>query len=145
MARPKIHPHTYNCVECNKESIYRVSKNNLYCSITCQATSQYKKYVDDWKNGIISGAGVNGPSKHIKRYLLDKYKNSCYTCGIDSWNNKTITLEIEHIDGDSTNNTEDNLAVICPNCHSQTATYKGANKGSGRHSRRVRYAEGKSY
>ena len=30
---------------------------------------------------------------------------------------------------------EDNLDLICPNCHSLTATYKGANKGNGRKDR----------
>ena len=54
-------------------------------------------------------------------------------------------MELEHNDGNSQNNSLDNLSLICPNCHSQTPTYKGANKGNGRHYRRVRYAEGKSY
>ena len=44
---------------------------------------------------------------------------------------KTVPLEIEHIDGNATNNMEDNLILLCPNCHSLTKTYRGANKGSG--------------
>lgn len=43
-----------------------------------------------------------------------------------------IPLEIDHIDGNSENNSEENLRLICPNCHSLTATYKGANRGKGR-------------
>lgn len=39
---------------------------------------------------------------------------------------------MEHIVGDYTNNSEENLILLCPNCHSLTATYKGANKGHGR-------------
>jgi 5-methylcytosine-specific restriction endonuclease McrA len=54
-------------------------------------------------------------------------------------------MELEHIDGNSENNSLDNLSIICPNCHSQTPTYKGANKGKGRHYRRVRYSQGKSF
>lgn len=46
-----------------------------------------------------------------------------------------IPLEIEHLDGDYTNNKEENLAVLCPNCHSLTSTYKGTNKGNGRKER----------
>ena len=44
-------------------------------------------------------------------------------------------LEIEHIDGNYLNNLESNLILLCPNCHSLTATYKGANK-NGRKSRK---------
>ncbi|MGV8961879.1 MAG: HNH endonuclease signature motif containing protein [Candidatus Saccharimonadaceae bacterium] len=38
---------------------------------------------------------------------------------------------MDHIDGDSQNNTEINLRLICPNCHSLTESYRGANKGKG--------------
>ena len=58
---------------------------------------------------------------------------------------KSIVLELEHIDGNSDNNTEENLTILCPNCHSQTLTYKNRNKGNGRHNRRMRYHEGKSF
>lgn len=50
--------------------------------------------------------------------------------------NKPIIFDLEHKDGSSTNNKEDNLCCLCPNCHSQTSTYKAKNKGNGRESRR---------
>lgn len=53
---------------------------------------------------------------------------------------QTIPLEVEHIDGNYQNNTEDNLTILCPNCHSLTPTYKGANKGHGRKDRK-QYSE----
>ena len=40
--------------------------------------------------------------------------------------------QIEHIDGNYKNNAEDNLILLCPNCHSLTSTYKGANLNHGR-------------
>ena len=49
------------------------------------------------------------------------------------------------VDGNYTNNKEENLTLLCPNCHSLTKTYKGANKGNGRHNRMKRYYDGKSY
>jgi predicted HNH restriction endonuclease len=52
---------------------------------------------------------------------------------------------MEHIDGNSSNNKVTNLCLLCPNCHSQTPTYKNKNKGNGRHYRRIRYKDGKSY
>lgn len=56
-----------------------------------------------------------------------------------------IPIELDHIDGNPENNELDNLRLICPNCHAQTPTYKGANKGNGRHERKERYQKGLSY
>ena len=145
MAKTRIHPKSYHCVECGTESIFRVGKKNLYCSITCQHQWQYKKYVEEWQQGIRIGAGPNGVSSHVKRYLLEKQDHCCGVCGIKEWNGKSLTLEVEHMDGNSQNQIEDNLMMICPNCHSQTDTYKGKNKGNGRHYRKQRYTEGKSF
>lgn len=50
----------------------------------------------------------------------------CRDCGLrDSWNNKKLVLHLEHINGLSNDNRLDNLCFLCPNCHSQTATYSG--------------------
>lgn len=77
-------------------------------------------------------------SMHIKTYLLDKYQNKCSKCGWSEKNQYTnkVPLEIEHIDGNYLNNLEQNLIVLCPNCHSLTSTYKGANINKGRKSRK---------
>ncbi len=77
--------------------------------------------------------------------LTHLHGHSCSVCGIKEWMSKSIVLEVEHKDGDSSNGLYTNVCLICPNCHSQTSTYKGANKGNGRHYRRERYKEGKSY
>ena len=71
-------------------------------------------------------------------YLKDKYHNKCARCGWGEVNPFTnlIPLEIDHIDGNFLNNQENNLILLCPNCHSLTATYKGANKGQGRAERK---------
>jgi heterodisulfide reductase subunit B len=84
-------------------------------------------------------------SKTIKLILSDINGYKCAVCGVSEWQSKAISLELEHIDGNSENNSPNNVCLICPNCHSQTPTYKARNKGNGRHYRRQRYAEGKSY
>lgn len=54
--------------------------------------------------------------------LLD---DKCNICGMTSvWNNKPLRLELDHINGDSCDNRLENLRVLCPNCHSQTETFK---------------------
>lgn len=62
-----------------------------------------------------------------KRIVLEQ-ENKCNLCGISIWNNKPITLELEHKDGNNQNNSRDNLECLCPNCHSQTDTWRGKNK-----------------
>jgi len=68
-------------------------------------------------------------SRHnVKRRII---KNNlipyiCAECGLKNmWNNKEITLQLEHKNGISNDNRLDNLCFLCPNCHSQTDTYAG--------------------
>ena len=59
----------------------------------------------------------------VKEQLIE-YK--CYECGNEGeWNGKPLTLQLHHKDGDSRNNTLENLGFLCPNCHSQTPTFSG--------------------
>lgn len=136
---------TYKCLNCDKESIISHQKTNKYCSNQCQQDYQYNQYIKLWLSGEHIGTKVNGASRYIKRYILEQQRNKCSKCNIDSWNNIPIVLELEHKDGNSNNNHIDNLECLCPNCHSQTSTYKNRNQGNGRHARRVRYAAGKSF
>ena len=129
----------YNCRNCGKENEFKgYSYANIYCDNKCQHEYQAKQRIVEWKEtGKLSKAAV-------KRYLAEQV-SGCWHCGITNWNNKEIVLELEHIDGNSNNNSEENLSLLCPNCHSQTPTYKNRNMGNGRHSRRQRYQEKKSY
>ena len=43
------------------------------------------------------------------------------------WNGKLLTLQLDHINGNNTDNTVGNLRVVCPNCHTQTDTYGSKN------------------
>ena len=103
---------------------------------------QYKKYIARWKDGIESGLrGTYLISLHVRRYLMEKFNNMCSKCGWGEVNPYTgnIPLEVHHKDGNYTNNDEDNLELLCPNCHSLTETYKAANKGQGRKDRKKYY------
>lgn len=62
----------------------------------------------------------------IKEGLL---KNECSICGISEWNGKLLNCELDHIDGNRTNHRIENLRILCPNCHSQTDTYRSKNRG----------------
>ena len=127
----------YKCLNCSKECNFSHQKTNKYCSITCQHEYQYKKYITEWKKGLQTGCkGKLQTSNHIHRYILEKQNSKCDNCGISDWDNQPIKLELDHINGISTDNTEKNLRCLCPNCHSQTPTYKAKNKGNGRKNRK---------
>ena len=124
------------CLNCGKELSDTRKK---YCDNACQAEYQHKEWIIRWKEGKESGLkGEYGISSHLKRYLFEKFNSKCCKCGWGEVNpySQTIPLEIDHIDGDFQNNSEDNLRLLCPNCHSLTSTYKGANKGQGRKDRK---------
>ena len=128
------------CLNCNLP----ILNKRKYCSNKCQKEYQYKEYVKRWKKGIENGMrGDYQISMHIKTYMFKKFNNKCARCSWGKVNPYTnnIPLEIEHIDGNYKNNNEDNLILLCPNCHSLTSTYKGANAQYGRKSRRKYYAK----
>jgi len=62
----------------------------------------------------------------IVRALIEAgVEHSCEECGVSkSWNNKPITLQVDHIDGNWKDDRKENLRFLCPNCHSQQTTSK---------------------
>ena len=76
------------------------------------------------KNSPVTQKVLRG---YIERHSIIEYK--CQTCGCDGhWQNGKISLEVDHIDGDNSNNEINNLRYLCPNCHALTETYRGKNK-----------------
>lgn len=64
-------------------------------------------------------------TKVLRRALIEiGIPHKCSKCGLqDEWNGEPIVIQIDHINGDSDDNTANNLRFLCPNCHSQTETY----------------------
>ncbi len=66
----------------------------------------------------------------IKEHFIKTHEYKCECCGISEWNNKPITLQLHHKDGNHSNNEDENLCLLCPNCHSQTENFCGKNSST---------------
>lgn len=124
------------CERCHKQ-LTSEQRHNTYCSKECAILAAKEKKINDWLNGSFDAIkGKDQLSKTIRDYLIQKSNYSCELCGWNKINPVTqkCPLEIHHIDGDYRNNQQDNLQVLCPNCHSLTDNYKALNS-SGREDR----------
>jgi hypothetical protein len=121
------------CSQCGKDflkcnSLIKKAKResrSLYCSSECFqehrkafpnvlpdcTKRKFSKPVQDLKSHV-----------NIRNRIFKKRGRKCEKCGWDTPNPFTgiIPVQIDHKDGDRTNNSEENLEVLCPNCHSMT-------------------------
>lgn len=59
-----------------------------------------------------------------RRHIAVEQDNKCLHCELDTWLDKPIKLELDHVDGNKKHNSRENLRLICPNCHSFTETWR---------------------
>ncbi|KAA0082386.1 HNH endonuclease [Mycolicibacterium sp. P9-64] len=131
------------CRACGSPLSKRSQK--IYCSNACQASVRRDTGIKRW---LESGEAYIGTRQvhYIRQYLADAQSGCCAICGgANTWLGLPLSMVLDHIDGNPTNNQRDNLRLVCPNCDSQLPTYKSRNRGNGRHFRRQRYANGQSY
>lgn len=117
---------TYNCKVCGKESKVSLQKMNVYCSNACSAESKLLESIERAKQSLVKERPT------LRKVLTRLTGYACDCCGISDWNGKEITLQVDHINGLANDNRLENLRLICPNCHSQSNTFSGRNKGQGR-------------
>jgi hypothetical protein len=98
------------CKKCNKEFTRSQGGTNSYCV-------EHKR-------------GNGKPTSHraLKEFLIKQKGHKCENCKNEFWMNEKIPIQLDHIDGNCDNNEDNNLRLLCPNCHSLTETYGGKNK-----------------
>lgn len=111
-------PHNKYCSDCAKSQFYHRAK-----SVETAKTDEARK-----------------------RLLIDIRGYRCEVCELSEWMGKPIPIELHHIDGDTDNNSEGNLQLLCSNCHSQTGNHRRRNKNGKRQlMRRKRYSNGQTW
>lgn len=121
------------CLNCNEDFSYGYSSTGKYCSIKC--CGEHRATVATEKAHKLFEAGKLTSRPRIKVFVTERDGYKCSECGIVDWNNKPLTLWLDHIDGDASNNDPSNFRLMCLNCDSQSKTFGAKNTGNGRKSK----------
>ena len=125
---------------CESYSYNQLGQRMGYSSRGGAANKAAKEVIDFYQFNISHFKG-QGWNKNNFDYSRFKYGNNiksgtmvaalialrgsrCEKCGLSNWLDLPITLEAHHIDGDHINTALDNLILLCPNCHSQTDSWR---------------------
>lgn len=111
--RPHKRKKKYICQHCGKEFQYFVSMDRKFCSSLCYASSNDSSGVAPWADH--------------RNVAFRAWGEKCERCGYDSYleyrkiqssfMEYPSMLDVHHINKDRKNNTPENLAVLCSNCH----------------------------
>ena len=88
-----------------------------------------KNYKNKWTLEEYLQNSSDIQTNKVKKKILEEgiKEHKCECCGLTTWLNQPIPLELHHIDGDRTNNKIENYQLLCPNCHAFTDSYRGKN------------------
>ena len=117
------------CQWCGKPITSKYGKK--FCSPSCDGAYRSQKRLEQWLSGNYNINPNSGIPDFVRKYLYEKTNYKCELCGFEGYNPITgnSILQIHHLDGDASNNSESNLQVLCPNCHAMTDSYMALNKG----------------
>lgn len=111
------------CENCGKEhpGFYGSGR---FCCHTCAAQYSMRNRISIEKLNL--GLCNKVASCKLREWLITNHvkENKCEICGLTTWLDQPLVCELHHKDGNSHNNCLSNLMMVCPNCHSQTPTYK---------------------
>ena len=102
----------YKCAYCGVDMSVIKTSGRKYCSTGCKIAALAQQRKNRYKNKRLYGKWRD--SKELKQWLIERH-GKCQSCG---WDKEINVLEMHHIDRNRRNNTEENVRLLCPNCHS---------------------------
>ena len=123
------------CIVCGKK-LQRGHKTD-YCQQHLIEHNKQEK-IKHWLETGDTEMGVDTTIRGaIREYIYEKQDYKCAICGINNqWHGQQLNFVLDHIDGDASNSTPENVRLICPNCDSQLPTFKSRNPISKRTGRK---------
>ncbi len=111
---------SFNCLHCAKQQPKKKNSTASYCDTTCQMAHRWTLVKARMLSGDLEGIGRS----YLRKFIEETRGNYCEECGQEPfWNGKPLTLEMDHISGDRSDNHPNNLRLLCPHCHTQTPTW----------------------
>ena len=124
------------CQTCQKESQHYTWEKRIFCSHKCNALTKRIKKQCCWCNKdllIIRSKAKTNKKLFCNRHCYDQYydnhigkklkktsrkyinliSNKSCVCGVK----EEFLLQLHHIDGNPQNNKNENLEIVCANCH----------------------------
>jgi len=102
--------------DCTTERVYTMGSRVKSFEDAVEKIENYKDHTRFMKKYFYRFA------KSFAKIGLDPFR--CKHCGITEHNGRAILMDIDHINGDYLDGRLSNLRFLCPNCHSQTDTFK---------------------
>jgi hypothetical protein len=134
-------PGTYCCRSCANGRVWGQEQRDKKSAtlLATYATKDNAYFKDRTAKGLVARSSTVikqlletdfsklGHHARRRRVLIEQdYK--CNKCGLTTWLDEPISLEMDHIDGNNKNNDRGNLECLCPNCYAQTPTWRGRNR-----------------